>query len=89
VQTVPLDLGDAQRKFDAPLPDRHGLGLHQPEGLRVALLGADARHRVQRIVQPLPLPLDFVLACSQLGQGLHFHSSASLMFPVCSFLLHP
>ena len=35
-----LDGRDLHRQLNAPLADRHGLGLHQPEGLGVAVLGA-------------------------------------------------
>ena len=66
---------------------RHSLGLHQPKGLRIALLRAHARYLVERVMEPAPLPGDLGFRGSQFRQApRHFHTSAISMFPFCSRL---
>src|SRR5262245_64140219 len=81
-----LELRRLHPELDAPLPDHHGLLLHQAEGGGIAPLRPDASDLVEGIVQPLPLAGDLLFACEQRFQALlavHLRLSISV-FSFCS-----
>jgi hypothetical protein len=78
-------LSNPEWELDAPLANPHGLGLHQPEGSGVAILGPDSRHGIECIAQPLPFSGHLFFPCLQLCHALHVHTLPVWpMFSICS-----
>ena len=61
---------DAKRDFDAPLVKCARLRLHLAKAFEIADGGLDLGYRMQRPVQPPPLPLDLALQCQQFPQRI-------------------
>ena len=72
--------GDAAGNLDPSSVNRALLSEHLVVGAGIAAV--DLRDRVQRSVEPLPLPFDLPLQLAQLVEFIH--SPPLRMFPFCS-----